>query len=108
MARISYSGASGFPYEKECEYLNEIQIEYLIHSLLPETGCFLEGTGLVFSAKKSEFLLFRKARPGMRNLEPLDSLPWTGIEKKKIDTLIRVGLKRILGIPQTTSTERLL
>ncbi|KAH6923018.1 hypothetical protein HPB50_020742 [Hyalomma asiaticum] len=29
-------------------------------------------------------------------------------EKKKIDTLIRVGLKRILGIPQTTSTERLL
>ncbi|KAH6939806.1 hypothetical protein HPB50_021745 [Hyalomma asiaticum] len=29
-------------------------------------------------------------------------------EKKKIDTLIRVGFKRILGIPQTTSTERLL
>ncbi|KAL1485902.1 hypothetical protein MTO96_047176 [Rhipicephalus appendiculatus] len=35
-------------------------------------------------------------------------LQWTGTEKKKIDTIIRVGLKRILGIPQTTSTERLL
>ncbi|KAH6945674.1 hypothetical protein HPB50_009588 [Hyalomma asiaticum] len=33
---------------------------------------------------------------------------WTQTEKRKLDALIRTGLKRTLGLPQTTGTERLL
>ncbi|KAH6941976.1 hypothetical protein HPB50_026070 [Hyalomma asiaticum] len=35
-------------------------------------------------------------------------MSWTQTEKRKLDALIRTGLKRTLGLPQTTGTERLL
>ncbi|KAH6933484.1 hypothetical protein HPB50_015535 [Hyalomma asiaticum] len=50
-------------------------LEESLQEALDVTERFLEGTGLVLSPKKSELLLFRKARQGMRNLEPLASLP---------------------------------
>ena len=33
---------------------------------------------------------------------------WYGFEKKKLETLIRKSIKRVLGIPERTSTERLM
>ncbi|KAH7982373.1 hypothetical protein HPB52_004287 [Rhipicephalus sanguineus] len=61
-------------------------------------GChrFPEGTGLVLSPKKSELLLFRKARQGMRNLEPLDSLP-VRLWSREGTVVPRVDSARILG-----------
>ncbi|KAL1428215.1 hypothetical protein MTO96_002618 [Rhipicephalus appendiculatus] len=50
-------------------------LEEFLQEALDVTERFLEGTGLVLSPTKSELLLFRKARQGMWNLEPLDSLP---------------------------------
>lgn len=174
-----------------CPGGSEAAVEQALQEALDVTQSFLDGTGLQLSPNKSELLLYRPSRQGVRGLTPLDQIPinvymrdgqkiprvdsirilgllldsrgcnaktiahltsktesilrlimrvsnkkggigednllrahhaflmshinyvvsalhWTKTERDKLDTLMRKSIKKVLGIPLTASTEKLM
>lgn len=174
-----------------CPGGSEAAVEQALQEALDVTESFLEGTGLRLSPTKSELMLYRPARQGVRGLVPLEQIPidvytrdgqkiprvnsirilgllldargcnvktiahltaktenilrlimrvsnkkgglgednllrahhaflmshinyvvsalqWTKTERDKLDTLMRKSVKKVLGIPVTASTDRLM
>ncbi|XP_072145614.1 uncharacterized protein [Dermacentor andersoni] len=64
---------------------SEAAVEQALQEALDVTQSFLEGTGLQLSPTKSELMLYRPARQGVRGLVPLEQIP--------IDVYTRDGQK---------------
>ncbi|XP_037579661.1 uncharacterized protein LOC119462388 [Dermacentor silvarum] len=72
-------------------------IEHSLQNVLETIEGFLSGTGLDLSQSKSELLLYRQSRHGVRNLEPLESLPIV-TKAKNVQPMPRVDSVKILGL----------
>lgn len=73
------------------------EVENALQSALDETESYLEGTGLQLSPKKSELLLYRPARQGVRRLPHLDQIP-IALFARNGQRIPRVDSIRILGL----------
>lgn len=80
-----------------CPGGSEAAVEQALQEALDVTESFLEGTGLALSPEKSELLLYRQARRGVRGLTPLDQVP-ISVCTKDGRTIPRVNSMKILGL----------
>lgn len=72
-------------------------LEQTLQAAVDTTESFLKGTGLRLSPSKSELLLFRQGRQGVRNLAPLETLP-IKITDNTGRVIPRVEKIKILGL----------
>ncbi|XP_037505368.1 uncharacterized protein LOC119381667 [Rhipicephalus sanguineus] len=72
-------------------------LEHSLQSALEATEDFLSNTGLELSPDKSELLLYRPSRKGVRNLAPLETLP-IEIRAKNGQPIPRRDSVKILGL----------
>lgn len=72
-------------------------IEHSLQNALETIEGFLSDTGLDLSPSKSEHLLYRQSKQGVRNLEPLESLPIV-IKAKNGQPIPRVDSVKIIGL----------
>lgn len=73
------------------------ELEQALQTALDTTEAYLKNTGLRLSPTKSELLLYRQSRQGVRNLTPLGDLP-IALHAKDGQRIPRVDSIRILGL----------
>lgn len=80
-----------------CPGGSEAAVEQALQEALDVTQSFLEGTGLQLSPTKSELMLYRPARQGVRGLVPLEQIP-IDVYTRDGQKIPRVNSIRVLGL----------